>query len=90
MFKENKDDVVLACNTEKDKDIRFHSRTAGKFTMLLLKLTVTCIYRFTSSYKTLWNYSVSGKTFTAESKSQVYALLHEFLRKNPSASDTLG
>ena len=88
----------ILCNTEKDKS-RTHHRTAGKeyaLTKFLWQLHFVILPSQFHQTGILAGIRPCGiivllaELFTAESKSQVYANLHQLLRKNPCISKNLG
>ena len=74
----------LNCRTEKDRTIRLNHRTAGICTSLNT-LRFNYIYEHTGILAGMWPCGVITfirELFVAESKSQVYGHVHQFLQDN--------
>lgn len=88
----------LLCRTEKDRT-RLHDHTAGKICIkeYMMDMADNYIHVFTMHHigilagvRPCGIIVLLAELFRAESKSQVYANLHEFLRKHPHVSENIG
>lgn len=85
--------LELVCNTEKDKG-RLRHRTSGQGQCLIKELYQCWFYVYIvgilAGIRPCGIIVLLSELFTSESKAQVYASLHQFLKEHPQVSETIG
>lgn len=88
-FKEAQNSVPLNCRTEKDRGVRLNHRTAG---INNTSTIVLIIIIFAGILAGMWPCGIITfirELFIAESKSQVYGHIHQFLQNNSETASHL-
>ena len=87
--------ATVTCNTQKDRGVRLNHITSGSQPMAIMYrfFHIVCCYYPIGILAGAWPCGIIvivSELFRAESKSQVYASLHQYFSDYPSVLDKLG
>ena len=85
--------ATVTCNTQKDRGVRLNHITSGSQPMAIIIISFLSLSLLLGILAGAWPCRIIvivSELFRAESKSQVYASLHQYFSDYPSVLDKLG